>query len=144
VKNKKKINRFYFVSFLLISVSLAVYFVLKALEDKIVFFYTPTNIFEESENIKGYIRLGGLVSIDSIKFSQNGMDVNFSITDNKNIINVTYNGILPDLFREGQGVVVEGRINHTRKLFKAEKVLAKHDENYMPPEVKKAIKGTYK
>ena len=137
---KKKTNRFYFILLILVSVSLALFFVLKALNDKIVFFYTPTNLSEDSDIIGENIRVGGLVLENSIKYSNDGLRVSFVITDNKNVIDVFYSGILPDLFREKQGVVVEGSFFKNKKTFNARKVLAKHDENYMPPEVKKAIK----
>ena len=138
---KKKTNRFYFIFLIFVSISLALFFVLKALNDKIVFFYTPTNISEDAEILGKNIRVGGLVLENSIKYSSDGLRVSFVITDNKNIINVFYTGILPDLFREKQGVVVEGSFLKSKKSFSAKKVLAKHDENYMPPEVKKAIKN---
>ena len=139
---KKKTNRFYFILLILVSVSLALFFVLKALNDKVVFFYSPTNISEDAEIIGKNIRVGGLVLENSIKYSNDGLRVSFVITDNKNMIDVFYSGILPDLFREKQGVVVEGSFMKSKKTFSAKKVLAKHDENYMPPEVKKAIKNT--
>ena len=139
---KKKTSRFYFIFLILLSISLAVFFVLKALNDKIVFFYTPTNISEDAEILGKNIRVGGLVLENSIKYSSDGLRVSFVITDNKNVIDVFYSGILPDLFREKQGVVVEGSFFKNKKTFNARKVLAKHDENYMPPEVKKAIKQT--
>ena len=138
---KKKTNRFYFILLILVSVSLALFFVLKALNNKIVFFYTPTNISKDANIIGKNIRVGGLVLENSIKYSNDGLRVSFVITDNKNMINVFYSGILPDLFREKQGVVVEGSFLKSKKTFNAKKVLAKHDENYMPPEVKKAIKN---
>ena len=138
---KKKTNRFYFIFLILVSISLALFFVLKALNDRIVFFYTPTNISEDAEIIGKNIRVGGLVLENSIKYSNDGLRVSFVITDNKNMIDVFYSGILPDLFREKQGVVVEGNFLKSKKTFNAKKVLAKHDENYMPPEVKKAIKN---
>ena len=131
----------YPILLILVSVSLALFFVLKALNDKIVFFYTPTNISEDAEILGKNIRVGGLVLENSIKYSSDGLRVSFVITDNKNIIDVFYSGILPDLFREKQGVVVEGSFFKNKKTFNARKVLAKHDENYMPPEVKKAIKN---
>ena len=138
---KKKTNKFYFIFLILVSISLALFFVLKALNDKIVFFYTPTNLSEDSDIIGENIRVGGLVLENSIKYSNDGLRVSFVITDNKNMIDVFYSGILPDLFREKQGVVVEGNFLKSKKTFNAKKVLAKHDENYMPPEVKKAIKN---
>ena len=138
---KKKTNRFYFIFLILVSISLTLFFVLKALNNKIVFFYTPTKISEDANIIGKNIRVGGLVLENSIKYSNDGLGVSFVITDNKNMIDVFYSGILPDLFREKQGVVVEGNFLKSKKTFNAKKVLAKHDENYMPPEVKKAIKN---
>ena len=117
---------------------MATFFVLKALDEKIVFFYTPSKLFEKEEDKMQYIRVGGLVKEKSINFSDDGLKVNFMITDNKKTVNVMFEGILPDLFRENQGVVAEGRFNKEKKIFLAEKVLAKHDENYMPPEIHKA------
>ena len=86
-----------------------------------------------------YIRVGGLVKEKSINFSDDGLKINFMITDNKKTVNVMFEGILPDLFRENQGVVAEGRFNKEKKIFFAEKVLEKNDENYMPPEIHKAL-----
>ena len=139
LKNKK-IRRFYFIFIICFSLALATFFVLRALEEKIVYFYTPTNLEESKDNLMQYIRIGGLVQNDSVTFSSNGLEVNFSITDNKSLIDVVYKGILPDLFRENQGVVVEGKFDSKKNIFFAKKVLAKHDENYMPPQVKKSLK----
>ena len=122
-----------------LSIASATFFVLKALDEKIVFFYTPSKLFEKEEDKMQYIRVGGLVKEKSINFSDDGLKVNFMITDNKKTVNVMFKGILPDLFRENQGVVAEGRFNKEKKIFLAEKVLAKHDENYMPPEIHKAL-----
>ena len=138
LKNKK-LKRFSFLSVAFLSIVLATFFVLKALDEKIVFFYTPSKLFEKEEDKMQYIRVGGLVKEKSINFSDDGLKVNFMITDNKRAVNVTFEGILPDLFRENQGVVAEGRFNKEEKIFLAEKVLAKHDENYMPPEIHKAL-----
>mgnify|MGYP001253141673 CR=1 FL=1 len=124
---------------LIISVSFATYFVLKALEDKVVFFYSPTELKVAAINPEDIIRIGGIVLKDSTIFYENSMKVSFIVTDNKEKITVFYEGILPDLFREGQGVVVEGSVNNDYKRFFAKTVLAKHDENYMPPSVKKAL-----
>ena len=135
----KKYQRLNFLIFLIISVSIAVFFVLKALEEKIVFFYSPTEILEKDIETSQLIRVGGLVVYESIDYKVDSLTVNFVITDTKNIIKVNYKGILPDLFREGQGVVAEGTIDKKEKIFYAKSVLAKHDENYMPPEVKKII-----
>ncbi|MAJ24256.1 MAG: cytochrome c maturation protein CcmE [Rickettsiales bacterium] len=140
----KKFVRFNYVLLIVISLAAATFFVLKALEEEIVFFYSPSTLKEKKNSIKGNIRVGGLVKEKSVNFTSDGIKVKFSITDNKNIINVIYEGILPDLFRERQGVVVEGFFDEKKKEFIAKKVLAKHDENYMPPQVKKAIDEEYK
>ena len=139
VLKNKKLKRFSFLLPVFLSIALATFFVLKALDEKIVFFYTPSKLFEKEEDKMQYIRVGGLVKEKSINFSDDGLKVNFMITDNKKTVNVMFEGILPDLFRENQGVVAEGRFNKEKKIFLAEKVLAKHDENYMPPEIHKAL-----
>ena len=139
VLKNKKLKRFSFLLVAFLSIALATFFLLKALDEKIVFFYTPTKLFEKEEDNMQYIRVGGLVKEKSINFSDDGLKVNFMITDNKKTVNVMFEGILPDLFRENQGVVAEGRFNKEKKIFLAEKVLAKHDENYMPPEIHKAL-----
>ncbi len=139
VLKNKKLKRFSFLLSAFLSIALATFFVLKALDEKIVFFYTPSKLFEKEEDKMQYIRVGGLVKEKSINFSDDGLKVNFVITDNKKTVNVMFEGILPDLFRESQGVVAEGRFNKENKIFLAEKVLAKHDENYMPPEINKAL-----
>ena len=139
VLKNKKLKRFSFLLLALLSIVLATFFVLKALDEKIVFFYTPSKLFEKEEDKMQYIRVGGLVKEKSVNFSDDGLKVNFMITDNKKTVNVMFEGILPDLFRENQGVVAEGRFNKEKKIFLAEKVLAKHDENYMPPEIHKAL-----
>ena len=138
----KRQNRMILVALLVFGVSLAGYFGIKAFSENLLYFFTPTDILEGKAPQGKSFRIGGLVEPGSV--IRDDLLVFFTLTDNKKTIEVHFEGILPDLFREGQGVVVEGRINHSKKLFKAEKVLAKHDENYMPPEVKKAIKGTYK
>ena len=112
--------------------------VLSALRDTIVFFHTPSEVQASKVQPGQRFRLGGLVLEGSIRRGA-GTDVGFVITDRIATTEVTYRGVLPDLFREGQGVVVEGRLEQSG-LFRAETVLAKHDENYMPPEVAKALK----
>mgnify|MGYP001168215044 CR=1 FL=1 len=137
----KKFKRFSFLIIICCSISLAAFFVLKALEEKIVFFYTPTNLYENVNEKADYVRVGGLVKEKSIFYSNDGLEVNFMITDNKNFLKIIFEGILPDLFREKQGVVVEGNFDKVNNLFIAKKVLAKHDENYMPPEIEKALES---
>ena len=115
----------------------AVGLVLFALEDSIVFFYSPSDVAEKNIKPGQRIRLGGLVEKGSVKRGEN-TTVEFSVTDTAKTIAVRYTGVLPDLFREGQGVVAEGKLG-ADGLFIAESVLAKHDENYMPPEVAEAL-----
>ncbi len=112
--------------------------VLTALRDTIVFFHTPADVQAGKVQAGQRFRLGGIVQDGSIKRGT-GTDVSFVVTDKAATIEVSYRGVLPDLFREGQGVVAEGRIEPSG-LFRADTVLAKHDENYMPPEVAKALK----
>jgi cytochrome c-type biogenesis protein CcmE len=128
--------------FILLTVSvlaLAVLLVAVALRDTIVFFFTPREVAERAIPAGKRIRLGGLVAEGSLKRGA-GMQVEFAITDRTKTITVSYRGILPDLFREGQGVVAEGTLDGAGH-FLADVVLAKHDENYMPPEVAKALKA---
>ena len=113
--------------------------VMSALRDTIVFFHTPSDVRAGKVKDGQRFRLGGLVQEGSIKRGA-GTDVGFAITDKGSTIEVTYRGVLPDLFREGQGVVAEGRIEAASGIFRADTVLAKHDETYMPPEVAKALK----
>jgi cytochrome c-type biogenesis protein CcmE len=117
---------------------IAVLLVLYALRDTIVFFHTPSEVEAKQIAAGKRIRLGGLVAEGSLKRGE-GLTVGFAITDTVKTINVSYTGILPDLFREGQGVVAEGKLDASGR-FLADSVLAKHDENYMPPEVAKALK----
>jgi len=111
--------------------------VLSALNDNLVFFYSPTQVAEKSLGPDRRFRLGGLVEAGSVQ--KDGQVVRFTVTDTNKTIAVVYRGILPDLFREGQGVIAEGALG-SDGIFAAREVLAKHDENYMPPEVAKAIK----
>lgn len=117
---------------------LAAFLVLHALRDTVVFFHTPKEVVEKQIPPGKRIRLGGLVAEGSLKRGV-GSAVEFGVTDTTKTIGVSYTGILPDLFREGQGVVVEGKLDAAGR-FLADFVLAKHDENYMPPEVAKALK----
>ena len=128
--------RFFFVLLILITLALSVFLILKALEENVVYFQSPTEIKILSEIKNKKIRVGGMVKNDSISLVSG--DVQFVITDFKNEINVTYSGAIPNLFMEGKGVVAEGFLKD-RNFFLATKILAKHDENYMPPEVKEAL-----
>tara|TARA_Y100000591_G_scaffold39297_1_gene29013 strand:+ start:279 stop:698 length:420 start_codon:yes stop_codon:yes gene_type:complete len=128
--------RFFFVTLIITTVVFSVILVLKSLEENVIYFKSPSDIkmIEEIENKK--IRIGGMVKKNSILMSSN--EINFIITDFKNEINVNYSGVVPNLFSEGKGVVAEGYLKD-RSFFEASKILAKHDENYMPPEVKAAL-----
>ena len=117
----------------------AVLLVLFALREQIVYFHSPTDIAEKPVNPGTRIRLGGLVAEDSVARGQ-GTTVEFAVTDTANTVEISYTGILPDLFREGQGVVVEGAFRPDKSQFVADTVLAKHDENYMPKEVADSLK----
>ena len=128
--------RFIFVSTILLILILTVFLVLKSLEENVVYFQSPSEIKSLTELTNNKIRVGGMVKKNSI--SMNSNEVNFIITDFKNEINVTYSGAVPNLFEEGKGVVAEGVLKD-RNFFSATKILAKHDENYMPPEVKAAL-----
>ena len=133
---KKVKFRFLFIILIFFSLTLSIFLVLKSLEENVVFFKSPSDVklLAELENKK--IRIGGMVKLSSIKMSSD--EINFIITDFKNEINVSYTGIVPNLFSEGKGVVAEGYLKD-RNFFEASKILAKHDENYMPPEVKSAL-----
>ena len=128
--------RFFFVLLILFTFILSTYLILKSLEENVVYFQSPSEINSSVELNKKKIRIGGMVKKDSI--SVNADEINFIITDFKNEINVTYRGAIPNLFEEEKGVVAEG-ILKDRNFFFATKILAKHDENYMPPEVKAAL-----
>ena len=128
--------RFIFVLLILITLILSVFLILKSLEENVVYFQSPTEIKTLSEINTKKIRIGGMVKIDSISVESN--DVKFIITDLKNEINIIYSGVVPNLFSEGKGVVAEGYLKD-KNFFLATKILAKHDENYMPPEVKAAL-----
>jgi cytochrome c-type biogenesis protein CcmE len=117
--------------------ALAAALVLTALRDSIVFFNSPTDVVEKKVQAGTRIRLGGLVQPGTVE--RKDVEAAFDVTDGKNVVRVTYRGILPDLFREGQGVVTEGTLIDA-KSFRADSVLAKHDENYMPKEVADALK----
>ena len=128
--------RFFFIFLILFSLVLSVFLVLKSLEENVVYFKSPTDIQMIGKLKANKIRIGGMVKKDSIQIKSD--EINFIITDFKSDINVTYSGVVPNLFSEGKGVVAEGYLKD-RNFFEASKILAKHDENYMPPEVKAAL-----
>ena len=133
---KKVKLRFFFIIAALLILILSIFLILKSLEDNVVYFQSPSDIKNLPEIKKKKIRVGGMVKKNSILIELN--EVNFIITDFKNEIDVSYSGVVPNLFSEGKGVVAEGYLKD-RNFFLATKILAKHDENYMPPEVKEAL-----
>ena len=141
----KRQNRMILVALLVSGVFLAGYLGIKAFSENLLYFYTPSDIANGKAPKNKSFRVGGLVENDSVK--RDGMLVSFSVTDNSESIDVFYEGILPDLFREGQGIVASGSIVNKcvrwtcKNTFNASEVLAKHDENYMPPEVAAALES---
>ncbi len=135
--SKKVKSRMIFLILLLLSASVIIFFILKSLEENVVYFFSPTEIYDKPNiSLNTKIRIGGLVKENSL--SKNKKSIKFIITDLKNEIIVSYNGLIPNLFSEGKGVIAEGQLKD-KKYFVADKILAKHDENYMPPEVSKAL-----
>ena len=134
---KKVKLRAFFILLIFLSVALAVFLVFKALEENVVYFKSPTEVKNLPELETKKIRVGGMVKKNSIITNQS--EINFIITDYKNELAVSFKGSVPNLFQEGKGVVAEGFLKD-RNYLKAVKILAKHDENYMPPEVNEALK----
>ena len=138
--SKKVKSRIFFLAFLLILATILIFIVLRSLEENVVYFFSPTEIYNKTNiSFEKKIRVGGLVKMNSV--NKNKTSINFVITDLKKEIGVTYNGLTPSLFAEGKGVIAEGKLKD-KKYFVADKILAKHDENYMPPEVSKALEKT--
>jgi len=136
---RPKRKRLYFVLSGMAALGIAVALMLAAFEDNLVFFNSPTDVLTKDLPPDRKFRLGGLVEEASVNKSDDGLTTTFRVTDLANAVPVSYTGILPDLFREGQGVVTEGRLR-ADGVFVADSVLAKHDENYLPPEVVDALK----
>ena len=135
--SKKVKSRIFFLVITLISAGIVIFIILRSLEENVVYFLSPTEIYNKTNiTFDKKIRIGGLVKMNSI--SKNEISISFIITDLKKEIIVSYEGIVPNLFSEGKGVVAEGKLKD-KKYFVASKILAKHDENYMPPEVSKAL-----
>ena len=128
--------RIFFVLLIFITLVLSTFLILKSLEENVIYFQSPSEIKVSGEIETKKIRVGGMVKKDSISIKSE--KINFIVTDFKNEINVIYSGAVPNLFAEGKGVVAEGYLKD-RNFFLATKILAKHDENYMPPEVKAAL-----
>ena len=138
--SKKVKSRIIVLVLSLISISIIIFFVLRSLEENVIYFFSPTEIYNKTNiSFNQKIRVGGLVKEGST--SKNETTINFIITDLKNEIIVSYNGVVPNLFSEGKGVIAEGKLKD-KKYFIADKILAKHDENYMPPEVSEALKNS--
>ena len=134
---KKVKSRIFFLFLSSILAAIIIFTILRSLEENVVYFFSPTEIYNKANiSFNKKIRIGGLVKINSV--SKNETSINFIITDFKKEIAVSYNGLVPNLFSEGKGVVAEGKLKD-KKYFVADKILAKHDENYMPPEVNKAL-----
>jgi len=135
--SKKVKSRMIFLILLLLSATVIIFFIFKSLEENVVYFFSPTEINDRPNiSFNKKIRIGGLVKENSLSKSQKS--IKFIITDLKNEIIVSYDGLVPNLFSEGKGVIAEGQLKD-KKYFVANKILAKHDENYMPPEVSKVL-----
>lgn len=133
--NKKRLVRLAWVAALLFAVSATVYAVMRAFNDNLVLFYTPTQLIKGEIPTGRSYRIGGMVEKGSMVREPNSLNIRFRVTDQANTVNVTYSGITPDLFKEGKGVVAQGRLQDG--VFVSTEILAKHDENYMPPVLKK-------
>ena len=135
--SRKVKSRIIFLASLLILATVVIYLILKSLEENVVYFFSPSEIYDKSNiSFNEKIRIGGLVKEDSIIKDQTS--IKFIITDLKKEIIISYSGAVPNLFSEGKGVIAEGELKD-KKYFVADKILAKHDENYMPPEVSNAL-----
>ena len=138
--SKKVKSRIVFLVLILLSATTIIFLILKSLEENVVYFFSPSEIYDKPNiSLNKKIRIGGLVKEDSIIKDQTS--IKFIITDLKKEIIVSYSGLVPNLFSEGKGVIAEGELKD-KKYFVADKILAKHDENYMPPEVSKALENS--
>lgn len=135
---KRRHKRITFIVVGLAGLGLAAYFAAQAFRSNLVFFYSPSEVVAKAAPVGRTFRVGGLVEMNTLKRDNDGLTVRFTVTDTAQSIPVVYKGILPDLFKEGKGCVAQGRVG-TDGVFYADQVLAKHDENYMPPEAGKAI-----
>ncbi|HSL53401.1 MAG TPA: cytochrome c maturation protein CcmE [Pyrinomonadaceae bacterium] len=135
---KRRHRRIAFIVVGLAGLSIAAYLVTSAFRNNLVFFFSPTQVAAKEAPVGRTFRIGGLVQEGTLKREQDGLTVRFTVTDTAQSIPVVYKGILPDLFKEGRGCVAQGKLNPDG-VFQAEQVLAKHDENYMPPEAGEAI-----
>jgi cytochrome c-type biogenesis protein CcmE len=135
----RKRRRLYILLLFMLGIGTAAALTLTAFRDNLVFFYSPTEIVEKNAPAGRNMRIGGLVEVGSVERVPGTTEVRFKVTDLQHNLTVVYNGALPDLFREGQGVVAQGQLE-PEGVFRAHEVLAKHDENYMPPEVAESLK----
>jgi len=135
---KKRHKRIVFIMTSLAALGLATWLVLGAFRNNLVFFFSPTQIAAKEAPVGRTFRIGGLVEKGSLKRDTDGLTIRFVVTDTANTIPVTYRGILPDLFKEGRGCVAQGKVG-SDGVFYADQIMAKHDENYMPPEAARAL-----
>jgi cytochrome c-type biogenesis protein CcmE len=138
----KRKKRLFLIALMVAGIGVGIGLALNAFNDNLMFFYSPSEVVAGEAPSGHPIRVGGLVTNGSVERQENGLTVRFDVTDNAESVTVEYTGILPDLFREGQGIVARGRLD-TDGVFVADEVLAKHDENYMPPEVADALKTAH-
>jgi len=137
--NKDRIRRLFWVFLIVLSGGLIIFAALKTFEENLVFFYTPSQILNGEAPKNRAIRIGGMVEPNSINRDEHSLAVEFNVVDDKNsLIKVTYSGVVPDLFKEGKGVVAQGK--YVDGIFQSTEILAKHDENYMPPDLSIANK----
>ena len=137
--NKDRIRRLFWVFLIVLSGGLIIFAALKTFEENLVFFYTPSQILNGEAPKNRPIRIGGMVEPNSINRDEHSLAVEFNVVDDKNsLIKVTYSGVVPDLFKEGKGVVAQGK--YVDGIFQSTEILAKHDENYMPPDLSIANK----
>lgn len=136
--NTQRKKRIALVSFILLGMSVSAVLILTAFQKNLLYFYSPTQVSNGEAPTTRPFRVGGLVAINSVERDPNSLLVSFKLTDKRETVTVLYEGILPDLFREGQGIVANGKLDNAG-VFQASEVLAKHDENYMPPEVAEAL-----
>lgn len=134
-------RRLTFIGVLFVGVAGATALLLNAFSENLVYFYTPTEVAQGTAPPERKFRVGGLVEDGSVEHADESLKVRFAVTDRAHAVPVVYEGVLPDLFREGQGIVADGRLN-AAGVFVADRVLAKHDENYMPPEAAEALERT--
>ncbi|MGD8914084.1 MAG: cytochrome c maturation protein CcmE [Candidatus Thiodiazotropha sp.] len=135
-------KRLTLIGLMVAGIAVATWLALNAFDENLMFFFSPSEVAEGKAPTAHPFRIGGLVEVDSVKRKPDGLTTAFSITDNAKTVTIEYTGILPDLFREGQGIVAMGQLNETG-IFIASEVLAKHDENYMPPEVAASLQTAH-